>query len=64
MNEITTKRIAIYIASEKDEAIRYAMDNLIAQSADWRSRNGFIWFAIKYTLEKVYGIKLPNEKTK
>ena len=52
MNEIKTRRIALYINGPKDEATRQEMDNLIAQSAEYRSRNDFIWSAIRFLLKR------------
>lgn len=40
------KRIHVYI-NKKDEKDRLEMDNIIAQSSEYRSRNDFIWTAIK-----------------
>lgn len=56
MGKIKNKRIAIYI-TEKDEQDQYDMDNIIAQSSEYRSRNDYIWTAIK-RLNKLY---LSNE---
>ena len=49
---IKGNRIAIYINGPKDEATRQEMDSLVAQSFEWRSRNDFIWSAIRLLLKK------------
>ncbi len=50
-------RIAIYV-NPKDEITRQQMDRIVAMSADFRSRNDYIWAAVK-RLNKLY---LPNEE--
>jgi len=52
MDKIKGNRLAIYINGTKDEATRQEMDNLIAQSAEYRSRNDFIWSAIRFLLKR------------
>jgi hypothetical protein len=52
-------RIAVYV-NPRDEKTRQEMDSIIAQSAEYRSRNDYIWTAIK-KLNKLY---LSNEKNK
>ena len=52
LSKIKNQRIAIYIASDKDEATRQEMDTIVAQSAEYRSRNDFIWSAIRFLLKR------------